>query len=236
MSTAERLMTQPEKLQRRSHLYRTCREAGAHWRVVNGFGAPAHYGDVSGETAAAARLAIADLTALPRAGYKGWGMADWIRDQGVSLPEPNQVRRQEDGTLACRLSSGELLLLADDDEATLIDRLEGAWSMDDAVCFPVPRADASARLVVTGHESAAMMAKMCGVDLRGHRFSDHAIAQTSVARMNVIVLRNDRGAAPAYDLIFDSASAVYLWGCLVDAMAEFSGRIVGLDAIDALRG
>lgn len=236
MSTAERLMTQPEKLQRRSHLYRTCREAGAQWRVVNGFGAPAHYGDVSGETAAAARLAIADLTALPRAGYKGWGMADWIRDQGVSLPEPNLARRQEDGTLACRLSSGELLLLADDDEATLIDRLEGAWSMDDAVCFPVPRADASARLVVTGHESAAMMAKMCGVDLRGHRFSDHAIAQTSVARMNVIVLRNDRGAAPAYDLIFDSASAVYLWGCLVDAMAEFSGRIVGLDAVDALRG
>ncbi len=236
MSTAERLMTQPEKLQRRSHLYRTCREAGAHWRAVNGFGAPAHYGDVSGETAAAARLAIADLTALPRAGYKGWGMADWIRDQGVSLPEPNQARRQEDGTLACRLSSGELLLLADDNEATLIDRLAEAWSMDDAVCFPVPRADASARLVVTGSESAEMMAKMCGVDLRGHRFAEHAIAQTSVARMNVIILRNDRGAAPAYDLIFDSASAVYLWGCLVDAMAEFSGRIAGLDAIDALRG
>ena len=229
-------MTRPETFQRRSHLYRVCREAGARWRAVNGFGAPAHYGDASGEADAAARLAIADLTALPRAGYKGWGMADWIRDQGVFLPEPNQAQRQDDGTLARRLSSGELLLLADDEEATLIDRLARAWSMDDAVCFPVPRADASARLVVTGSESAAMMAKMCGVDLRGRRFADHAIAQTSVARMNVIVLHNDRGAAPAYDLIFDSASAVYLWGCLVDAMAEFSGSIVGLDAIDALRG
>lgn len=235
-SPREEPMTRPEKFQRRSHLYRVCREAGAHWRAMNDFGVPAHYGDVDGETAAAAHLAIADLTALPRAGYKGWGMADWIQGQGVSLPEPNRALRQEDGTLACRLSSGELLLLADDDQASLIDRLSETWSMDDAVCFPVPRADASARLAVTGDESAAMMAKMCGVDLRGHRFADHAIAQTSVARMNVIVLRNDRGASPAYDLIFDSASAVYLWGCLVDAMAEFSGRIVGIDALDALRG
>ncbi len=236
MNTVDPPLTRPETFQRRSHLYRVCRDAGAHWHAVNGFGVPAHYGDVGGETAAAARLAIADLTALPRAGYKGWGMEDWIAGQRVSLPNSNRALRQEDGTLACRLSPGELLLLADDAESPLIDRLDDVWTMDDAVCFPVPRADASARLAVTGEEGAALMAKMCGVDLRVHRFADHAIAQTSVARMNVIVLRNDRGATPAYDLVFDSASAVYLWGCLVDAMAEFDGRIVGLDAIDQLRG
>ena len=233
---SEEPLVRPEKFTRRSGLYRTCDKAGAHWRAMNGFGVPAHYGDVGGETAAAAHLAIADLTALPRAGYKGWGMADWIRGKGVSLPEANRAERQKDGTLACRLSSGELLLLADDLQTDLIDRLADAWSMDDAVCFPVPRADASARLVVSGTEGAAMMAKMCGVDLRAHRFADHAVAQTSVARMNVIVLRNDRGTSLAYDLIFDSASAVYLWRCLVDAMAEFGGNIVGIDAIDALRG
>ena len=81
-----------------------------------------------------------------------------------------------------------------------------------------------------------MMAKICGVDLRAHRFANHCIAQTSVARMNVIVIRNDRGSAYTLDLVFDSASVVYLWECLDDAMAEFGGRVVGFDALTVLRG
>ena len=103
----------PEDRIRRSHLYRVCRDAGAHWIDMNGFAMPAHYGDAAVEAKAAAHLAIADLTALPRSGFKGWGMADWASGQGVVLPEPNLATRQQDGTLACRLSSGELLLLAD---------------------------------------------------------------------------------------------------------------------------
>ena len=226
----------PEDRIRRSHLYRVCRDAGARWTDVNGFAAPAHYGDASAEAAAAKELAMADLTALPRSGFKGWGMADWASGQGVALPEPNRAALQEDGTLACRLSAGELLLLADGGEAGLIGRLDRAWSIEDAVCYPVPRADASARIAVTGAAAAPMMAKICGVDLRQHRFGNHGIAQTSVARMNVIVIRRDRGGTHALDLVFDSASAVYLWECLADAMAEFGGRAVGLEALRSLEG
>ncbi len=227
---------EPEALTRRSHLYRTCRRAGARWVETNGFAAPAHYGDAAGEAAAAERLAIADLTALPRTGFKGWGMAGWAAGEGIALPEPNRAARQEDATLACRLSAGELLLLAETGNSPLIDRLEAAWSMDGAVCFPVPRADTSARIAVCGSAAARMMAKICGVDLRAHRFDNLAIAQTSVARLNAVVVRNDRGGTLAFDLVFDSASAVYLWDCLVDAMDEFGGRIAGLDALTRLRG
>lgn len=225
----------PEDRIRRSHLYRVCREAGAHWIDMNGFAMPARYGDAAVEAKAAAHLAIADLTALPRSGFKGWGMADWASGQGVVLPEPNLATRQQDGTLACRLSSGELLLLADGADGDLIGRLDRAWSIEDAVCYPVPRADASAHIAVTGSGTASMMAKICGVDLRARRFANHCIAQTSVARMNVIVIRNDRGSAYALDLVFDSASVVYLWECLDDAMAEFGGRVVGFDALTVLR-
>jgi glycine cleavage system aminomethyltransferase T len=35
-------------------------------------------------------------------------------------------------------------------------------------------------------------------------------------------------------MVADSASAVYLWSCLVDAMAEFGGRPVGLTALKTL--
>ena len=142
----------PEDRIRRSHLYRVCRDGGAHWVDMNGFAMPAHYGDAAVEAKAAAHLAIADLTALPRSGFKGWGMADWASGQGVVLPEPNLAIRQQDGTLACRLSSGELLLLADGEDGDLIGHLDRAWSIEDAVCYPVPRADASAHIAVTGSE------------------------------------------------------------------------------------
>ena len=224
---------EPADRRRRSPLYRVCAELGAVWEDVNGFAAPAHYGDAAGEATAAAALALADLTALPRAGYKGWAMAGWASERGLALPAPNRASIEADGTLSCRLSDGELLLLAPDDAGT-IERLAAAWTMEGAACFPVPRADTNAWLAVAGRRAPEMMAKLCGVDLRPHRFDDLRIAQTSVARMNAIVLRRDRGGAYALDLVFDAAAAVYMWECLSDAMAEFRGRVVGLRALEAL--
>lgn len=227
----------PTDLVRRSNLYRVSTGLGASWADVNGFACPADYGDAAGEASAAAHLGIADLTALPRAGYKGWDMAGWTASQGVDLPDPNQARPQSDGTLACRLSGGELLLLSDDGAASAtIDKLADAWTMEDAVCYPVPRSDTNARIAITGASVPHMMAKMCGIDLRAHRFENHRIAQTSVARMNAILIRNDRGDTYALDMVLDSASIVYMWECLTDAMAEFDGRAVGLDAVRALAG
>ena len=220
---------------RRSNLYRVSAGLGAQWVEVNGFACPANYGNAQAEGPAAAQLGIADLTALPRAGYKGWDMAGWTGSQGIDLPEPNQAKTQSDGALACRLSGGELLLISDDSAAsTTIDKLADVWTMDGAVCFPVPRSDTNARITITGASVPHMMAKMCGIDLRAHRFENHHIAQTSVARMNAILIRNDRGDTYALDMVLDSASIVYMWECLTDAMAEFDGRAVGLEAVRAL--
>ena len=222
---------------RRSNLYRVSTALGAVWADVAGFACPVRYGDAADEAGAARVLAIADLTALPRAGYKGWGMAGWAVAQGLDLGAPNEARAQDDGVLACRLAEGEMLLLADDDaRAGAIDRLAAAWTADGATCYPVPRADANARIAVTGEKAPEAMAKMCAVDLRPHRFADRRIAQTSVARMNAVVVRNDRGRTYALDLLVDSAAAVYMWECLTDAMAEYGGRAVGLDALRSLAG
>jgi sarcosine oxidase, subunit gamma len=106
--------------------------------------------------------------------------------------------------------------------------------MEGAVCFPVPRADTNLRFAITGSNVPEMMAKMCGIDLRPHRFATGAIAQTSVARMNAILIRSDRGQVYGLDMVADSASAVYMWSCLTDAMTEFGGRPVGLNALRAL--
>ena len=49
--------------------------------------------------------------------------------------------------------------------------------------------------------------------------------------MSGIILRQDLGELPVFHLLADSASADYLWDCLVDAMAEFDGAPVGLAAL-----
>ena len=70
--------------------------------------------------------------------------------------------------------------------------------------------------------------------MRPQVFAPDAIAQTNVARLNVIVIRGDLGPVPTYDLITDLASAVYLWGALLDAMDEYGGAPIGLAAIRSL--
>jgi sarcosine oxidase subunit gamma len=54
--------------------------------------------------------------------------------------------------------------------------------------------------------------------------------------MSGIIIRADLGRTPAYYVLADSASAEYLWGCLMDAMEEFSGAPVGLLALRQLAG
>ena len=65
--------------------------------------------------------------------------------------------------------------------------------------------------MVTGEQAPAMFAKICGVDLRPHKFEQGRIAQTSVAKIGAIVIRDYLGELPAYHLLADSASAEYMW-------------------------
>jgi sarcosine oxidase subunit gamma len=117
--------------------------------------------------------------------------------------------------------------------------LEAAWAANPLPPetprgFPLPRRDSHAWFLVSGGAAAAMFAKLCGVDLRPEKFPDLSVAQTSVARISAIVIRDDREGTLAYHLLTDSASAEYLWDCLLDAMTEFEGRPVGLAAVRAL--
>jgi sarcosine oxidase subunit gamma len=74
-----------------------------------------------------------------------------------------------------------------------------------------------------------MFAKLCGVNLASDKFTDGSVAQTSVARLSAIVIRHDIANSFSVSLLADSASADYLWICVLDAMTEFSGSIGSLD-------
>ncbi len=57
------------------------------------------------------------------------------------------------------------------------------------------------------------------------------MVQTSVARLNAIVVNACMATLPVFHLLCDRASAHYLWGALLDAMDEFGGKPAGIEAL-----
>jgi sarcosine oxidase, subunit gamma len=217
------------RFQRRSPLYRVLDEAAQRWTPL----ADAMVADAPDAAGAAERLAIADLTPLPRLGFKGRGTIPAMQARGIAVePVPNRAFPQADGGLCLVLAASEVLLLPDlSGDGRALAAWEADWRIEDEErTYPVPRRDSHAWFAVTGHEAPAMFAKICGVDLRQDRFAPLRVAQTQAMRLSVVVVRDD-GAPPTWHLLMDSASAEYAWDCLLDAMAEFGGRPAGLAAL-----
>ena len=225
----------PAARPRRGPLYRELAAAGARFAEIDGGAVAIGFGDDPAAEARSAReLGISDLTLSPRAGYKGWAAIDWARRHGLVIGEDNnRAYAQSDGGRVARLADSEILILGGLGEPpAAIARLAAAGPV--AGAYSVPRADTNCWFAISGADAAAMFTKLCGVDLRPKHFADGAVAQTSVAWLNAILIRADRGAVPAFDLLTDVASASYMWSCLTDAMAEFGGRPIGTDALGGL--
>ncbi|MDQ0467965.1 hypothetical protein [Labrys wisconsinensis] len=221
-----------ETLPRRTPLYRVLDREGVAWAATS----DAMIADPAG---AAAGLCLADLTPLPRLGFKGRGTIAAMQARGVAVEaQPNRAFRQADGGLCLVLAPGEVFLLANPaGDGTRFAEMEQGWRIEDEErTYPLPRRDSHAWFAVTGEALPGMFAKICGIDLRFHKFPDLTIAQTSVARLNAIVARADLGTTPAFHVLADSASAAYFWECLRDAAVEFGGRIVGISALRGLTG
>ena len=193
---------------------------------------------LAGKEGAAPGLLLADLSALPRIGFKGRDTSRWLEDRGCPLPGgPNRAAERDDGALIAALSWDEHLVLSDPRRvSTLCDDLESAWELEEGcLCYPVPRRHSHAWFAVAGRFVPQMLAKVCGVDLRPEHFSGGSVAQTSIARLNGIIIRVGEDADPAFHVLADSASAEFLWSTLVDAMQEFGCSIVSRDVF-ATRG
>lgn len=216
----------PSDFQRRSFVYRRLEAAGCTWRDRNGAAVAASF---PGRAGAAGVVGLADLSPLVRWGVKGAGAVDWLQREGWRVPELNNcAERMDDGTLVARLADGEALLLDNPAEASA--RLRGLMEAEMLPrCYGVSRADSHLWFRLSGTMGPECLAKVCGVDLRLHRFADLAVAQTSLARLSAVIVREDRSGIPAFHILADSASALYLWDCLTDAMAEFDGRLLGLN-------
>lgn len=207
---------------RRSFVRRALDALGAQWRPCGDTAVASHLPQERPDAA----VRLRDLSPLPRTGFKGADTPAWLDSQGLGLPEaPNRATVQADGTLIARLSASEFLLLGTEAAGT-VDALSAAWSLDVAdLCVQVPRRDSHAWFFIDGPGAPALFAKLCAVDLRLKAFPPLSIAQTSIAHMSGILIAAPEGG---FHLLAESASALYLWEVLIDAMAEFHGCVMGL--------
>jgi sarcosine oxidase subunit gamma len=228
-------MIDPVAYARRSPLRRRLATEGATWREL---------GDIAlaqtvGKPHPSGDILIADLSPLPRLGFKGRGTIPAMQAREiVAEPTANRAFRQPDGGLALVLAPSEVILLSNlAGDGERLAQLESSWRIEDEErTYPLPRRDSHAWLAVTGPALPEMFAKICAIDLRHDKFNDLAIAQTSIAKMSAILTRVDNGGRTVFYLLVDSAAALYFCDCLLDAAAEFGGRLVGLDALQKSEG
>lgn len=220
---------------RRTPLWRLLDGEQAAWRAMG----DTAIAEAVGNGQSARLLGIADLSPLPRIGFKGRGTMEAMKKRGVALEAiPNRAFRQPDGGLCLVLAPGEVILLSNlaGDGAKLADMAAGWRIEDEERTYPLLRRDSHAWFAVTGAAAPFLFAKLCAIDLRLEKFPDLAIAQTSIAKMSAILVRADIGATPVYHVLADSAAALYFSSCLTDAASEFGGEIVGLRAVRELEG
>jgi sarcosine oxidase subunit gamma len=185
------------------------------------------------ESAQLGRCALLDLSNLARVGFRGVDAAAHLHAEQFDLPTaPNRCVMQGDGSNVARLSQTEYFLLGSfQDAGARLQKLEDQWQLSEKGCYLLPRQDSHAWLVLTGEHISSVMAKVCGVDLRQQAFAPGDVAQTSVARMSAIIINGSQPDLPLFHILCDRASAQYLWGALLDAMQEFGGKPVGVDAL-----
>ena len=226
----------PTMTPRRSPLYRRHTADRAMFSDFAGAIIVDRYFDAALELAAANRMGICDLSTLPRTGMTGRGAANVLRARAIDIPtEPNESRCQENGDRVAKLSAEEFLLLGSSVLADSQVNVSSRWTEDpEQQAYSLPRRDSHCWFALTGTQADSALAKICGIDFRGHKFANGRVAQTSVARVSTIVIRNDFGATPGYFLLASSAATEYLWDCLLDAMAEFDGRAIGVIALNSL--
>ncbi len=175
-------------------------------------------------------LTLQDFSALPRFGLKGINMQAWLRERQYTVGgDSNRAYPQNDGCLVARLSPRELLFLCDPEHPVLSVDLDYFTPGRD--CYPIRRQDSHYWFAISGKDGPTMLAKLCGVNFEADLFDNHRVAQTQVASTSAIVMRKDIQETLCYYLLGDNSTSAYMWGCLMDAIEEFGGRVSGTQAI-----
>jgi len=169
-------------------------------------------------------LGLLDCSTRSRCGFRGANAAAHLLAVGLPVPEkPNQATSSNTGELVVRLSQHEFWVLSNlataDQGFILLDE----QALPASHCYPLYCQNSHAWFAIIGKPLAKLLAKVCGVDLRNETFPVGAVVQTSVVRLNAMVIHHEINSQSVFFVLSDSAAAEYLWDALLDTMQEFGG-------------
>jgi len=139
---------------------------------------------------------------------------------GYTLPIEANTTVGNGVSRACLLGPDEWLILCEDEQkAELLKRLDDALAGQAYAATDVT--DARAVLRLAGSCARPVLAKGCPLDLHPRGFGPGKVAQSVLAKAQVMILPIEDG----YDLFVARSFAAYVWSWLLDAGAEYGIRV-----------
>jgi sarcosine oxidase subunit gamma len=194
------------------------------WNIVNQTEVAVHFDSRTVESERLSLLGVTDVSCFNRVGVKGKGASDWLKMQGVSIPENPNSWLEQNNTLILRLGLSEFFI-EDQIGGSVCDQLELALREQVKDVYHVARADAS--FVICGEKVLDMFSELCKLDLTEKEFGDEDVLMTQIADISATISRQSINGKDVYRLWCDGTLGAYMWKVLYQLASEKGGGPVG---------
>jgi len=172
------------------------------------------------------RLALADLSCLPRLGLKGAGVLAWLGQNGLQTAEAlYTVAPIEDHGILVRIDREEVIL-EDGLQGQVVSRIRDRLSANPPGVYRVERQEASFLLI--GSRINEVLSQTCGHDFRE---SEGQVVLSRVAGVSCRLLQVEVSGIAGFRIWLDPSYSVYLWKTLLGIVREDGGDAVGLGCL-----
>lgn len=196
------------------------------WRNLARMPIALHLGEPDAEPPAARRLALCDMSALPRVTLKGPAALALLRGQGIDVPDAVlSASPLGDRGVVARTGSAEFFIEDGPrgDHVARVGALTGAFGHGRSGMHAATRADAS--LFLSGENAGDVLEQTCGYNFR-HR-DPATLVFTLVAGVSCSILPRTLNAIDVFQLWADGTYGQYLWETLLGILSESGGQAVG---------
>lgn len=198
-----------------------------HWGEVAGMPAVLHAGDPTLEASQAQKLALCDVSALPRILVKGPKAAEFLQSQGIPVPDAILKTAVLEGNGVVLRTGGGEFLLEDGCRGSVVGRIDSALGPGGNGVYRVVRQDAS--FLLSGAGAVDLFRQTCVYDFAPVR-PGHDVVMTRVAGISCTILPRSLGGIDAFQFWIDGTFGLYLWEKLLEIAQESGGDMVGLGA------
>jgi sarcosine oxidase subunit alpha len=167
-----------------------------------------------------------------RQAQQGVGLADvsWLVKLDVKGKDANPRLQIPDSNSVWRLAQGHWMVLSEPEATdTVIEKMQSAASVD-SCAHVTDMTSVYAALLRVGNDSRDVLNRLTALDVSDDAMPDLSCAQTGLAHVHAIVLRQDVGEVLAYLLLAGREYGEYVWDALMHAGQGFGIVPFGLRA------